>query len=406
VNEKGVYTYCSDKSIDFFGRYSEDVIGKTPFDFMQPHEAKRAAALFTEIAAKKATIKDLENWNIGKNGEKICVLTNGVPIFDHKGNLKGYRGVDKDITERKLNENTLLQNLSLTEATLNSVHNGILAVGINGNVIKTNSKFSELWHIPENILNSGDEKILLGYILDQLADPNEFIAKVKELYKNQDGASLDLIHLKDSRTFERISRPIYIGGKPNGRVWSFLDITERRIAEEKERRYAAGLAILAEAAIKYISISLDENIYDYIKNVLQTLTGAKYVIINSYDKTSNTLTTESFFADDSINKKIRQLLGRTIEGFTMKPTDYIIKELLRKQILPVAGGLYELSGEKIPKLICRSIEKLMNIGSIFSMGLCVGNELYGTATLLLRDGDIIESKDIFDTFINQSAAAL
>ncbi len=406
VDENGVYTYSSERSTDFFGRTNESILGKTPFDFMPPDEAKRTAALFAEIAANKAPIKDLENWNIGKNGEKICVLTNGVPILDEKGNLKGYRGVDKDITERKHNEQAIIDSLSITDAIINSVHNGILAVGINGNVFKTNSKFAELWRIPENILNSGDDKTLLSYILDQLADPNEFIAKVEELYRNQDAASLDFIHFKDRRTFERISRPIYIGGKPNGRIWSFLDITERRIAEEKERRYASGLAVLAEAAVKYISISRDENIYDYIKDVLQALTGAKYVIINSYNKTSNTLTTESFYADESIKKQMGQLLGGTIEGFTMKPEDYIITELLRKQILPVSGGLYELSGKKIPQEICQSMEKLMNIGDVFSMGLCVGSDLYGTAALLLKEGDIIENTDIFDTFINQTSAAL
>jgi len=68
---------------------------------MPPDEAKRVAVIFSEIAAKKLPIKDLENWNIGKDGERICLLTNGVPLLDEAGNLKGYRGVDKDITERK-----------------------------------------------------------------------------------------------------------------------------------------------------------------------------------------------------------------------------------------------------------------------------------------------------------------
>lgn len=97
VDEKGVYTYSSAKGNDLFGR----VIGKTPFDLMPPDEAKRVAEIFSEIAANKAPIKDLENWNIGKEGERICLLTNAVPIVDDAGNLKGYRGVDKDITERK-----------------------------------------------------------------------------------------------------------------------------------------------------------------------------------------------------------------------------------------------------------------------------------------------------------------
>ncbi|MHB8908109.1 MAG: hybrid sensor histidine kinase/response regulator [Syntrophales bacterium] len=101
VDQNGVYTYSSQKGLDLLGASREDIIGKTPFDFMPPDEAKRVAAIFFDIAAKKLPIKDLENLNIGKNGEKICLLTNGVPILDQEGNLKGYRGVDNDITERK-----------------------------------------------------------------------------------------------------------------------------------------------------------------------------------------------------------------------------------------------------------------------------------------------------------------
>ncbi|GET22474.1 ATP-binding protein [Prolixibacter denitrificans] len=118
VDEKGVYTYTSQTGIDMFGSLPEDVIGKTPFDFMPPEEKERVATLFAEIIEKKAPIKDMENWVITKDGELRCVLTNGVPILDEKGNLKGYRGVDRDITERKkaeaeikrMNEELLISN--------------------------------------------------------------------------------------------------------------------------------------------------------------------------------------------------------------------------------------------------------------------------------------------------------
>jgi PAS domain S-box-containing protein len=109
VDEHGVYTYSSKMGDDYFGSSREDVIGKTPFDFMPPVEAKRVAAIFSEIIKNKAPIKDLENWNIRKNGDRICLLTNGVPILDKEGNLKGYRGVDKDITDRKKAENELFK---------------------------------------------------------------------------------------------------------------------------------------------------------------------------------------------------------------------------------------------------------------------------------------------------------
>jgi PAS domain S-box-containing protein len=109
VDEKGIYTYSSKKSFDLFGTSAEEIIGKTPFDFMPADEAKSVGEILHELVAKKAPIKDLISWNIGKNGESLCLLTNGVPILDKDGYLKGYRGVGKDITEFKKNETALKQ---------------------------------------------------------------------------------------------------------------------------------------------------------------------------------------------------------------------------------------------------------------------------------------------------------
>lgn len=118
VDKNGVYTYTSQTGIDMFGSSPDDIIGKTPFDFMPPEEKERITTLFAEIVDKKAPIKDMENWVITKDGELRCVLTNGVPILDEKGNLRGYRGVGRDITERKkaeaeikrMNEELLISN--------------------------------------------------------------------------------------------------------------------------------------------------------------------------------------------------------------------------------------------------------------------------------------------------------
>ena len=106
VDENFFYTYSSRKASDP-GSENENIVGKTPFDFMAPEEAKRVGEILSKIAAQKAPIKDLENWNIGKNGERIYLITNGIPIIDNEGNLKGYRGINRDITEFKKNEAAL-----------------------------------------------------------------------------------------------------------------------------------------------------------------------------------------------------------------------------------------------------------------------------------------------------------
>ena len=101
LDAEGRYLYCSKKVEKVLGYSPGEMIGKTPFDFMAPDEAKKIRKAFHQVAARKKPITDLENWNICKDGREICLLTNGVPIINGNGELLGFRGVDKNITESK-----------------------------------------------------------------------------------------------------------------------------------------------------------------------------------------------------------------------------------------------------------------------------------------------------------------
>jgi len=98
------YIYASGKVMSVLGYPPQALLGKTPYDFMSEEEAEKIRGKFTKIISTGASIFELENWRIHKNGALVCLQTNGVPILDNEGSLTGYRGVDKDITERKLAE--------------------------------------------------------------------------------------------------------------------------------------------------------------------------------------------------------------------------------------------------------------------------------------------------------------
>jgi len=107
VNEKAVYTYASPKIFDILGYKPEEVIGKTPFDLMPPNEAMRVADIFSPIATSQKPFKELENTNLHKDGHLVVLETSGVPIININVKFCGYRGIDRDITDRKKAENKL-----------------------------------------------------------------------------------------------------------------------------------------------------------------------------------------------------------------------------------------------------------------------------------------------------------
>jgi len=107
VDPDGRYTFSNRTVEDILGYPPEDIIGKTPFDFMPPDEAARLTSVFREIAAAQKPFSCLENINLHKSGREVVLETSGVPILDEKGAFRGFRGIDRDITAHKKLEKNL-----------------------------------------------------------------------------------------------------------------------------------------------------------------------------------------------------------------------------------------------------------------------------------------------------------
>jgi len=171
-----------------------------------------------------------------KDGHEVVVLSRASKVMrGEDGRALRLVGTHVDITDRKIAEDQLREALSLQSATLEATADGILVVSNEGKWSTYNSKFVEMWRIPDDILDSGDDQQALNYVLDQLADPQAFIDKVMALYAHPEESSFDVLHFNDGRVFERYSMEQRIEGRLAGRVWSFRDVSERSRTEQELR---------------------------------------------------------------------------------------------------------------------------------------------------------------------------
>ncbi|MBU0665321.1 MAG: PAS domain S-box protein [Proteobacteria bacterium] len=109
VDQNGRYTYVSPRVETLLGYTQEEVLGKSPIDLMPPAEGQRVAEIFAEIFKKQQPLVALENTSLHKNGRLVVLESSGVPFFDSNGKFAGYRGVDRDITERKQAQEEILR---------------------------------------------------------------------------------------------------------------------------------------------------------------------------------------------------------------------------------------------------------------------------------------------------------
>ena len=196
----------------------------------------------------------------------------------------------------KRTESALMRATALLTSTIEFSADGILVIDNHGVVTIYNKKFLSMWGIPESLASQRDDGRLLDYVLHQLRDPEAFLEKVRYLYAHPGEESFDVLELANGRIFERFSLPQRTGGRVSGRVWSFRDVTDRRNAQQEERRQretaerlAQELAVIAEIGrIIGSTLNLDE-VYERFAAEVCRLIACDRLVVSLHDLRKGTM---------------------------------------------------------------------------------------------------------------------
>jgi len=151
VDERIRYTYASPKIYDLLGYTVDEVIGKSPFDFMPLEEAVRMRAGVEELIRNPQPFQALQNVNLHKDGSLRTLESSGVPMLDAEGRFVGFRGIDRDITERKKVEQALQEALARSaqekarsEAIIAAIGEGLVIVDRDYKILYQNQILRDL----------------------------------------------------------------------------------------------------------------------------------------------------------------------------------------------------------------------------------------------------------------------
>lgn len=126
VDAQWRYTYVGPQARSILGYSPDELIGRTPFELMPPEEAARVQRLAEAARIASQPIVALENINQHKSGRQVVLESSGQPFFDVEGRFRGYRGVDREITDRKQAEAARLDEVErLRDALVREVHHRI-----------------------------------------------------------------------------------------------------------------------------------------------------------------------------------------------------------------------------------------------------------------------------------------
>ncbi|MDW2741804.1 GGDEF domain-containing protein [Atlantibacter subterraneus] len=219
VDAQGRYTWVSGVVHDLLGYEPGYVIGRTPFDFMPPGEAERVAGAFGEIVSQQRAFSGLVNRNMRADGQIVVLETSGIPLFNDRGELTGYRGIDRNISN--LGERVLQ-----LETIYDTTPVALCMLDLDGRLVMSNKAMNGLLNIsPEEAAGS-----LLGHVMPdvwQQFQDDFFLAESGVIIPGRE------IIWRD-RCYD--TQPVALYNASNrvvGLSVTWVDITARREAEQK-----------------------------------------------------------------------------------------------------------------------------------------------------------------------------
>jgi PAS domain S-box-containing protein len=126
IDLQGIHTYSNPAIEHILGYQSDELVGKPSFDLMHEEDRQMIATEMPRWISEKRGWRGLVIRMRHRDGRWRYLESSAVPIIDANGQIVGFRGVDRDITERKHMEEAeqeqrmLAEALAVTAAAINS----------------------------------------------------------------------------------------------------------------------------------------------------------------------------------------------------------------------------------------------------------------------------------------------
>jgi len=262
---RGNMTFFNTMTPKSLGYSPEEMMGMNHRVYIDTENAENVERVFREVYRAEIPSKVLRYEVIRKDGTRAYVETSISLIKNNDGHSIGYRGISRDITERKQAEEALKESEERFKALHNASFGGI-AIHDKGKILECNQGLSEITGYSKDELMSMDGLLLISEKTRDMVMSN-ILSGYEKSYE-----AIGVRKNGEEYPIRLEARNIPYKGK-NVRVVEFRDITESKQAEDALRESEEKFRLIAQNMSDVISV-LDMNLrFTYVSPSILRLDG-------------------------------------------------------------------------------------------------------------------------------------
>jgi len=271
IDRHGVHTYSNPAIEKILGYRTEEIVGSVSLNLIHEDDKKMVESILQDCEEKRCGWNNLLlRWR-HENGTYRYLESNAVPILNAKGDLIGFQGVDRDITERKQAEEALRQSEERMKSIFRVAPVGIGVVA-NRIIMDVNTRMCEMTGYSREELVGSSARLLYP-----TQDDFEYVGREKYRQIDEKGTgSVETRWMKKDGTIIDVllsSTPIDLSGQSRGVTFTALDITERKQAEMSLRDSEEKYRDLVENINDILYATDERGIVTYVSPAIESLSG-------------------------------------------------------------------------------------------------------------------------------------
>ncbi len=240
----------------------EEALGRTDFDFFDREHAQESLADEKRIIATGESLRDKEELEVGPDGERRWALSTKLPLRDAGGDIVGTFGYSRDITDRKLSEQALIESEKLYHTLVENLPLNVFRKDREGRFTFCNRRLCESLGEPlKAILGRTDHDFFPSELSDKYRADDEKIMATGEVFEDVE----EYLDAYGSRRYIHVMKSAVRDheGGVTGIQGVFLDITSEKEAEralrQNEQRYRA---LMETSRVAIVTATEDDRIFD------------------------------------------------------------------------------------------------------------------------------------------------
>jgi len=189
-----------------------------------------------------------------------------------------------------------------------------------------------------------------------------------------------------------------------------IEVAERKRAEEQVINHLHDQQLISEVARTLVSIKTKNDVYEYIGARIHEVTDNASVIVVKTNIDNQTISVSHAFGLQKLIEKIKRTIGFDLLNLKVSLNNLTQEQrlLYQERVLThiTQNPLYTFSAHSVDEMICKAIEKMAGITSVYSIGFLWEEQLFGGIAIICKNNSIISRHKLVETIANLGSIAI